>query len=70
MLMQIDRGGETNVFCESVRMYSKEEMLGMLRDAGFTVKDVVGSIEGEPYSESSDRMILYGYKPISGGSET
>ncbi len=61
-IITLERGGETSEFCESVRMYSKEEMLGILRRSGLTVNDVLGSIGDEPYSEDSDRMILYGNK--------
>ena len=57
------RGDESKVFNESVRLYTKAEMLEMLHGAGLTVKDVIGSISKEPYSDSSERMILYGFKP-------
>lgn len=59
----LNRGGESKVFNESVRLYTKDEMLEMLRGAGLTVNEVLGSINKEPYSDSSDRMILYGSKP-------
>ncbi|MFC1651044.1 class I SAM-dependent methyltransferase [Candidatus Latescibacterota bacterium] len=60
--IQLVRGSEKKVFGESVRLYTKEEMLEMIRGAGLTVKEVIGSINKEPYSESSDRMIIYGLK--------
>ena len=59
----LERDSKTNVFSESVRLYSKDEMLDMLTGAGLIVKNVAGSIRGEQYSEDSDRMIIYGYKP-------
>ncbi|MHB9028368.1 MAG: class I SAM-dependent methyltransferase [Candidatus Latescibacterota bacterium] len=52
--------GREETFRESVRLYSLEEMRGMLQDAGLTVEEVFGSTEGESYSESSPRMILWG----------
>ena len=52
----------TQMFYESVRLYQKEEMLEMLSDAGLRVENVLGSIDGSEYAETSDRMILYGEK--------
>lgn len=49
-------------FHESVRLYSMEEMLVMLKEAGLVVREVFGSIQGEEYSEYSDRMIIHGWK--------
>ena len=52
----------TQMFYESVRLYKKEEMVEMLCDAGLYVENVLGSVDGSEYDETSDRMILYGYK--------
>ncbi|MFC1538565.1 class I SAM-dependent methyltransferase [Candidatus Latescibacterota bacterium] len=60
--IQLVRGNDKKEFHESVRLYTKEEMLEMLNIAGLTVKDVIGSINNEPYSELSNRMIIYGFK--------
>lgn len=50
-------------FHESVRLYTRDEMLDMLAAAGLTVKGVLGSMYGDSYGESSARMILYGTRP-------
>lgn len=50
------------VFQESVRLYTCEEMRGMLEDAGLSVEGVFGSTGGDPYGESSGRMIFWGKK--------
>jgi SAM-dependent methyltransferase len=62
--------GREEIFRESVRLYSLAEMNGMLDDAGLTVERVFGSPEGEPYSESSPRMILWGIKKKKFTTET
>ena len=52
----------SQVFHESVRLYTQEEMLSMIRQTGLTTKDVLGSTGKEPYCESSERMIIFGTK--------
>jgi len=49
-------------FRESVRLYWREEMTEMLSGAGLRTEGVLGSADGEPYGETSERMILYGTK--------
>ncbi len=49
-------------FSESVRLYTLAEMTAMLDGAGLALEGADGSNEGEPYSESSARMILRGRK--------
>ncbi len=52
--------GETLAFTESVRLYSKEEILSMLEGAGFSVADIAGNYQGEPFMENdSPRMMLF-----------
>ncbi|MFA6471937.1 MAG: class I SAM-dependent methyltransferase [Candidatus Latescibacterota bacterium] len=58
----IRSGNGENEFHESVRLYSIEEMLVMLKEAGLIFSQVCGSIRGEEYNENSDRMIIYGWK--------
>ena len=58
----IRSGNVENEFHESVRLYSVEEMLVMLKEAGLIVSQVCGSIRGEQYNENSDRMLIYGWK--------
>ena len=56
--------GKTVTFSESVRLYSKEEILVMLVDAGFSVADIAGNYQGEPFMEhDSPRMMLFCRKP-------
>ncbi len=52
----------SQTFHESVRLYTLEEMLTMIKNAGLETKDVLGSVEREPYNDSSERMILFGLK--------
>ena len=52
----------SQTFHESVQLYSLEEMLAMIADAGLTTDGFYGSVEREPYGESSPRMILFGIK--------
>jgi SAM-dependent methyltransferase len=52
--------GERLVFSESVRLYRREEILVMLQDTGFTVAEIAGSYQGEPFNENdSPRMMLF-----------
>ena len=56
--------GETLTFTESVRLYGKEEMLSMLQEAGFSVNDIAGNYQGEPFIEhDSPRMLFFCRKP-------
>lgn len=52
----------SQTFHESVRLYTLEEMLTMIKNAGLETKDVLGSVEREPYNDSSERMIFFGSK--------
>ncbi|MFC1692354.1 class I SAM-dependent methyltransferase [Candidatus Latescibacterota bacterium] len=58
----LQRDKHSQVFHESVQLYESNEMIKMLSDAGLKTKNILGSVEGEPYSESSERMIIYGSK--------
>jgi ubiquinone/menaquinone biosynthesis C-methylase UbiE len=53
----------SQVFHESVRLYTLEEMLIMVNNAGLRTDSVLGSIEKQPYNDSSERMIIFGSKP-------
>ncbi len=41
-----------------VRIYSEEELAGMVRDAGMRVTNVFGSLSGAPFDETSGRMVV------------
>ena len=60
----ISKDGDSQKFEESVRLYTIEEMLGMIEKAGLKVMRVLGSNDCKPYNETSDRMIIYGIKEI------
>lgn len=50
------------VYFERVKMYTKAEMIAMLKQAGLTVDRIYGDFQGQPYSDDSERMILVGHK--------
>ena len=45
-----------------VRIYSTEELRGMIRKAGMEVKDVYGSLAGAPFTDESGRMVVHAEK--------
>ena len=53
---------KSQTFHESVRLYELDEMISMIESSGLETKNVLGSMEGEPYSKSSERMIVLGLK--------
>ncbi len=54
----IKNGHQKNYF-ESVRMYSKEELLTALKNIGFKINKVMGDFEGHDFDlESSGRIII------------
>jgi SAM-dependent methyltransferase len=58
--------GETLKFSESVRLFGREEIAGMLKKAGFSVTTIVGDYQGNPFSEeNSPRMMIFCRKSSS-----
>jgi SAM-dependent methyltransferase len=55
--------GPVRTFLESVRAYSKEEVVSGLRWAGLEVDRLFGNFHGDPYDSDSERLILLGHKP-------
>lgn len=54
----LNNGSQKDYF-ESVRMYSKEELLTALRNTGFRINKVMGNFEGHDFDlESSGRIII------------
>jgi SAM-dependent methyltransferase len=53
---------EPRTFLESVRGYTRDEVVIGLRWAGLEVTHIVGSFAGEPYGSDSDRLILVAQK--------
>jgi ubiquinone/menaquinone biosynthesis C-methylase UbiE len=54
--------GETRVYQESVRMYSRDEMVDMVQMAGLVNVRAYGSLNGEPFGPESRRLILVAEK--------
>jgi ubiquinone/menaquinone biosynthesis C-methylase UbiE len=57
-----DSDGSVRRFHESVRMYSRQEMIEMLRAAGFADVACYGSLDGDACSAESRRLILIAKK--------
>ncbi len=55
--------GAPRTFLESVRAYSREEVVIGLSWAGLEVTDIYGNFQGEPFRRDSPRLILVGRKP-------
>jgi SAM-dependent methyltransferase len=55
--------GSTAEFTESVKLFSLEKILRMLRREGLTVEKITGNYNGEPFKEeSSPRMMIFSRK--------
>jgi SAM-dependent methyltransferase len=55
--------GAPMVFTESVRLFEREEIAGMLEETGFIVESIAGDYSGAPFdSERSPRMMLFSQK--------
>jgi SAM-dependent methyltransferase len=63
-----DPEGRERTFRESVRLYSREEMAGMIEQTGLELDAVHGdfAVGAAPFCSSSPRMILIGRKPAGG----
>lgn len=59
---------EESIYRESVRMYSYEEMRGMIAGAGLKLTHTYGDFSGSHYNEDSARMVLIGEKPEVSGN--
>ena len=56
--------GEKRTFTESVRLYSRNEIVALLQDEGFRVESIQGNYQGDVFLESdSPRMMLFCRKP-------
>ncbi|MCX6180176.1 MAG: class I SAM-dependent methyltransferase [Chlorobiales bacterium] len=56
--------GERLTFSESVRLYSREIIVGMLQSEGFSLTGIAGNYQGDPYMENdSPRMMIFCRKP-------
>jgi SAM-dependent methyltransferase len=64
--IRVFRGGKDTperVFEESVRLYGRDDLAGLVEEAGFRVTGVLGSFEGESFSPDSPRLIVVARKP-------
>ncbi len=61
--IELHRDGEVREYRESVRLYPLAEMERLIGAAELVLEGVLGSNSGEPYSEESARMILFGRRP-------
>ncbi|NMW21046.1 MAG: class I SAM-dependent methyltransferase [Chlorobiaceae bacterium] len=56
--------GPKLTFSESVRLYSREEIVALLQNEGFSVTGIVGNYQGDPFMENdSPRMMIFCQKP-------
>jgi SAM-dependent methyltransferase len=57
--IEMGAGAERRVFRERVRAYREKELLGLLKDAGFSTGPVYGDFDGQPFDvKRSPRLIL------------
>jgi SAM-dependent methyltransferase len=50
-------------FKESVRLYSREEMIRLAAEAELLIDQCLGTLKGDPFDHNSPRLILLGRKP-------
>jgi len=55
--------GQEKVYRESVRLYSREELGGMLVRAGFVDPHFFGGLDGRPYGPDPPRMVAIARRP-------
>ena len=58
----LTNAGTRREFRESVRLYSEEEMTGMLEAVGFEQILIFGSLRGEPFGSGSKRLVMVATK--------
>jgi len=51
--------GETHQYRESVRLFTRDDLVRMHDAAGFTVQSVYGTYDGAPHTPTTPRCILY-----------
>lgn len=52
------KNGRTHTWNESVRLYGREELRGLLEGAGFDVVSEHGNLAGAPWSSAAERLVL------------
>jgi SAM-dependent methyltransferase len=58
----IKNNGNSNVFIESVQIYSKEELTNMFESAELKVQKVCGDYKGSDFSSDGQRTIIFAQK--------
>ena len=61
--IEVSRHGSTEIFRESVRAYTAEELSGLLEGAGLAIESAWGGFDGEPVGPDSPRLIVLARKP-------
>lgn len=57
-ITSIGEDGQAHRFHESVRIYSADELIGLMRRHGLIEARAWGTLSGDPLTESSRRMLL------------
>ncbi|MEX1245111.1 MAG: class I SAM-dependent methyltransferase [Thermoanaerobaculia bacterium] len=61
--IEVRRHGSSEVFRESVRAYTADELVGLLEGAGLSIEEVWGGFDGAPVGPDSPRLIVLARKP-------
>jgi cyclopropane fatty-acyl-phospholipid synthase-like methyltransferase len=54
----IRKNGSEECFCESVKMYNKNELVSAIENAGLKIKQILGGFEGEDFDEKKSQRII------------
>jgi len=61
--IEVRRAGSTEIFRESVRAYTADELIALLQGAGLRVEATWGDFDAAPVGPSSPRLIVLARKP-------
>jgi ubiquinone/menaquinone biosynthesis C-methylase UbiE len=61
--IEVSRAGSTEIFRESVRAYTPDELVALLQGAGLQVEATWGSFDAAPVGPESPRLIVLARKP-------
>lgn len=56
------KDGQQYAHTFSHRLYSAAELRGLLEETGFARTEVYGGLDGAPYDQKAERMVVVGYK--------
>jgi SAM-dependent methyltransferase len=57
------RDGQSEEYTIGHRVYSAEELVALLESVGFGPVQVFGSLDGDPYDEDAQRLVLVAHTP-------